>query len=253
MIPGPFGRSGQGLLQRLRPAVIDPADLRHVAGVVLPGLAGPDLRIAVLDRAPGGATVVVEEGERRLAVRLTDLAEDMSRSGVPATFDGMAAALGVWIAHRPVTDDDAAAHGVAVLDWADDARTALVRRVVVRRGDAVAAWEPSPEVRTGRVRRTRDAAVGRSAAAGVRLRVEGPVALWTHPVPALATAALADPERMVALVGEVGLVLPDMHVVVTPSRPVACAAPGVAARLAGQTTEDRLVLPWRRLRDLSWG
>jgi hypothetical protein len=43
-----------------------------------------------------------------------------------------------------------------------------------------------------------------------------------------------------------------MHVVVTPSRPVACAAPAVAARLAGQTTEDRLVLPWRRLRELPW-
>ena len=37
----------------------------------------------------------------------------------------------------------------------------------------------------------------------------------------------------------------DMHVVVTPHRPVACAGPGIAARLAGETTEASVTLPWR--------
>jgi hypothetical protein len=40
--------------------------------------------------------------------------------------------------------------------------------------------------------------------------------------------------------------------VVTPHRPVACAIPGVAARLAGETTESGITLPWRRLSDLPW-
>ena len=30
------------------------------------------------------------------------------------------------------------------------------------------------------------------------------------------------------------------------------ASPGVAARLAGQTTEDRVVLSWAELPDLCW-
>ena len=44
----------------------------------------------------------------------------------------------------------------------------------------------------------------------------------------------------------------DMHVVVTPHRPVACAGPGIAARLAGETTEASVTLPWRDLADLPW-
>jgi hypothetical protein len=44
----------------------------------------------------------------------------------------------------------------------------------------------------------------------------------------------------------------DMHVVVTPGRPVACADAAVAARLAGETTEASVTLPWRRLADLPW-
>jgi hypothetical protein len=49
-----------------------------------------------------------------------------------------------------------------------------------------------------------------------------------------------------------GLTMRDMHVVVTPRRPVACAGPAVAARLAGETTEASVTLPWRALADLPW-
>jgi hypothetical protein len=48
------------------------------------------------------------------------------------------------------------------------------------------------------------------------------------------------------------LELQDMHVVITPHRPVACAGPGIAARLAGETTEASVTLPWRALADLPW-
>ena len=101
--------------------------------------------------------------------------------------------------------------------------------------------------------RTRSAAIGRAHDVRLELRVEGPVALWVHPVvPVLATAPLVAPERMLARIEAAGLDLPDMHVVVTPHRPVACAGPGIAARLAGETTEASVTLPWRSLADLPW-
>ena len=101
--------------------------------------------------------------------------------------------------------------------------------------------------------RTRSAATGRAHDVRLELRVEGPVALWAHPVvPVLATAALVAPERMLDRIAAAGLDLPDMHVVVTPHRPVACAGPAIAARLAGETTEASVTLPWRSLADLPW-
>jgi hypothetical protein len=249
----PFGRSGPGLLQRLRPVWIDPVDVRETADVVLPALASPGLRIAVLDRPSGGAVLEVEEGERRLRVRLGDLADDMTRAGVPATADGIAEALVAWVAHRPVTDAAAASGGVAVLDWTDPGHTAIGWTVLVRRGALGLRWAPSAGLPAGTVAGVRSAAAARAAEQDVQLRVEGPVALWSHPlVPGLASAVLAAPDRMRDRVAAAGLPLADMHVVVTPHRPVACASPGVAARLAGQTAEDRVVLSWSELPDLRW-
>jgi hypothetical protein len=79
------------------------------------------------------------------------------------------------------------------------------------------------------------------------------VALWSHPVvPVLASAALVSPELVLERITAAGLTMPDMHVVVTPRRPVACAGPAVAARLASETTESSVTLPWPRLADLPW-
>jgi hypothetical protein len=39
---------------------------------------------------------------------------------------------------------------------------------------------------------------------------------------------------------------------VTPERPVACAGPAIAARLAGEISESSVTLPWSRLADLPW-
>ncbi len=95
--------------------------------------------------------------------------------------------------------------------------------------------------------------MGRSHDVVLELRVEGPVALWSHrSAPTLATAALVAPESMIARTRSAGLAMADMHVVITPHRPVACARPGVAARLAGETSEASVTLPWRRLADLPW-
>jgi hypothetical protein len=249
----PFGRSGPGLLQRLRPARISPADLREVADAVLPRLATAELRITVQDRRSGGAVVVLEEGEHRQQVLLADLADDMTAAGVPATAEDLAAALTAWVAHRPVTDVAAASAGIAVLDWADPGRTAVAWTVVVPRGRAAVAWTPSAAAGPGGRERIRGAARRRARNVALEQRVAGPVVLWSHPsVPLLATAVLGDPERLLARVAEAGLELPDMHVVVTPQRPVACAGSGPATRLAGQAQEDCVTLPWRNLAGLPW-
>jgi hypothetical protein len=249
-----FGRRGSaGLMQRLRPTRIDVADLLDVAEVVLPVLAGPRLRVELLRRTGAGSVLLVEEDERSLRADLADLADDMTRAAVAPTPEAMTAALRSWVAHRPVTDASAAADGIAVLDWADSTCSAVGWRVVVRRGDLTHAWTPVPGTPAERLDEIRSAATARAGAVELTLRVEGPVALWSHPaLPVLATTALASPGRLLTRVADAGLAVDDLYVVVTPERPVACAGRGVAARLAGETSEARVTLPWARLHTLTW-
>jgi hypothetical protein len=248
-----FGGSSAGLLQRLRPARIGVADLREVASAVLPVLSTPDLRVDVVQRSGAGSVVVLEEDERQVRVHLDELADEMSRAGVPPTTAGISAALSTWVAHRPVTDAAAAISGIAVLDWRDRTETAVGWRVVVRRGELAVPWAPSPGSEAPVVHRTRSAATGRAHDVRLHLRVEGPVALWSHPaVPVLATSALVAPERMLDRMEAAGLDPTDMHAVVTPHRPVACAGSGIAARLAGDTSEASVTLTWQSLADLPW-
>ncbi len=248
-----FGGSSAGLLQRLRPTRIGVADLREVASAVLPVLATPGLRLDVVQRSGSASVVVLEEDERRVRVHLDELADDMTRAGVSPTRAGIAAALSSWVAHRPVTDAAAASSGIAVLDWRDRSESAVGWRVVVRRGELALPWVPSAGSGAPGVHRTRSAATGRAHDVLLDLRIEGPVALFAHAtLPVLATAALVAPERMLDRIEDAGLSLPDMHVVVTPHRPVACAGPAIAARLAGETTEASVTLPWRSLADLPW-
>jgi hypothetical protein len=248
-----FGGGSAGLLQRLRAPRIDVADLREVADAVLPSLATTRLRLDVVRRPGAGSLVVLEEDERRLRIHLSELADDMTRAGVAATPDGMAAALSSWVAHRPVTDAAAATGGTAVLDWRDRSRTAVGWRVVVPRGELALPWTPSAGADRAAVHRTRSAATGRAHDVSLDLRVEGPVALWSHrEAPVLATTSLVAPERMLAAAAAAGLTIEDMHAVVTPQRPVAAAGRAIAARLAGETTEASVTLPWRALADLPW-
>ncbi|TQN37469.1 hypothetical protein FHU33_4121 [Blastococcus colisei] len=247
-----FGGSA-GLLQRLRPVRIGVADLREVADTVLPALTTSRLRLHVVQRSGAGSLVVLEEDERRVRTHLGELADDMTRAGVSPTHEGIAAALVSWVAHRPVTDAAAAATGIAVLDWSDRSETSVGWRIVVRRGALALPWTPSSSADADTIGRTRASATGRAHDVPLTLRVEGPVALWAHPeVPVLASAALVAPRRMLERIQAAGLDLTDMHVVVTPRRPVACAGPAVAARLAGETTEASVTLAWSRLADLSW-
>ena len=249
-----FGRRGSaGLVQRLRPTRIDVADLREVAEVVLPVLAGPRLRVELVRRSGAGSVLLVEEDERTVRADLAEVADDMTAAGVASTPEAMTAALRSWVAHRPVTDAAAAADGIALLDWADAARSAIGWRVVVPRDALTHAWTPLPGTGPARLDEVRSAATTRAGGVELTLRVEGPVALWSHPsMPVLATTALAVPGRMLARVADAGLPVEDLHVVVTPQRPVACAGRGVAARLAGETSEASVTLPWALLDTLPW-
>lgn len=241
------------LLSRLRPERVEPADLRDTAEALFPCLTGPGLRVTLHEQAHRGSVVVLEEDERVLRVPVLELADDMTRAGVRPTPTGISTALAGWIASRPVTDAAAAAAGIAVVDWADARRRAVGRRVVVRRGELVLPWQPSAGCGRDTLATVRAGALERAADLPLELRVEGPVALWTHPVqPVLATAALMAPERLQRRVAAAGLRFEDMHLVVTPGSPVACAERGVAARLAGETGEACVITPWRPLLDLPW-
>ncbi len=68
----------------------------------------------------------------------------------------------------------------------------------------------------------------------------------------LATTVLAAPDRALGRIAAAGLPVDDVHAVVTPHRPLACAGRSVAARLAGETPEVSVTLPWARLSDLPW-
>ena len=114
-------------------------------------------------------------------------------------------------------------------------------------------WTPSSGLDRRAVERVRLGAGERSATVDGQLRVEGPVALWSHPeVPMLASAVLAAPQLLLDRIAEAGLDLHDPHVVVTPHSPLACAGAPVAARLAGETGEACQRLPWRQVTRLRW-
>ena len=191
-----FGGSSAGLLQRLRRPGSACRSARR-RGRPPPRAGHPPAAGRHGPRSGTGSVVVVEEDERQVRIGLDELADDMTRAGVAPTAAGISAALTSWVAHRPVPDAAAAAAGIAVLDWSDARRTAVGWRVVVRRGDLALPWTPSSAAGPAEVHRTRSAASGRAHDVSLDLRVEGPVALWSHPdVPVLATAALVDPERM---------------------------------------------------------
>jgi hypothetical protein len=247
-----FGGS-LGLLARLRPERVDVADLRDVAEALLPCLTAPGLSVVLDSGSRRGTVLVLEEDERALRVPLAELADEMTAAGVRPSPTGISTALASWIAHRPVTDRAAAAAGIAVVDWADSRRRAVGWRVVVRRGELVLPWQPSVSCDATALHQIRSAALGRAHDVPLELRVEGPVALWSHATdPVLATSALVAPDRMLQRVGAAGLAMPGMHVVITPHRPVACAEAAVARRLAGETAEACVIAPWQALVDLPW-
>ena len=243
----PFGAPA-GLLRRLSRVEVEPGDLVEAVEDLRDDLP-TGLRLVVVD----GRSLIVEEAGRGTRVPLDVLAGEMTRAHVPATRDGVATALRSWLSRRPVPDTEAAAGGIAVLDWTDVAQSSVGWRVVLVRDGVAVPWRPSLSAAPAVVHRVRSAALGRSHRIPADLHVEGPVALWSHPgVPGLDTAVLVRPDELVAEMADAGVQVRDAHVVVTPRRPVACAAAGVARRLVAEASESSVTMPWRHVADLGW-
>jgi hypothetical protein len=241
-----------GLLQRLNRAEVRMSDVRAAVDHLAAAELHPELSLDVADGVRG-PMLVLDDAGRRTRVLLGELAVEMTRARVPATPDGVIAALTAWLARRPVPDSTAAAAGIAVLDWADPRQTTLGWRVVVVRSELVVPWRPSRDVTLPAVHQTRARAFGRAAAVGAALRVEGPVGLWTSTVtPGIDSAVLVHPEAVLAEMAGRGLRLRDPHVVVTPRRPVACADAPVARRLVAEATDACATLPWQEIDHLGW-
>lgn len=242
-----------GFLRRLDRVEVRVADVCAAVELVADRGLHPDLEIDVLDGAGRGPMLVLDDTGRRTRVLLAELAAEMTRARVPVAADSVASALGAWLARRPVPDTVALAAGMAVLDWSDARQTELGWRVVIARDHLVVPWRPSRTASLPLVHQARSAALGRAAVVRSALRIEGPVGLWTSTgIPGVDTAVLVRPEELRGEMADAGLRLHDMHVVVTPRRPVACADAAVARRLVAEATDACATLPWRELADLGW-
>jgi hypothetical protein len=248
---GLFG-APTGLLSRLTRSEVTTADVRAAVTRHVGNGPDPELVVDVVDGVRG-PMLVLTEADRTTRVLLGELAVEMTRARVPATAEGVSAALTSWLAGRPVPDRVAAESGIAVLDWTDVRQTTLGWRVVVVRDELVVPWKPSRTVTLPAVHQIRSGALGRAAAVAGTLRVEGPVGLWSSTaVAGIDTAVLVRPEALLAEMVVRGVRLTDAHVVVTPRRPVACAAGPVARRLVAEAADACAILPWQALAALGW-
>lgn len=219
-----------------------------------PELETAALRIRVLDQLGSDPMLSVEEGERRVRIDVAELARDMELARVVDTRDGVRAAFRSWIEHRPVTDADAATAGIAVCGWDEPDRTTIAWQVVVARRDGVATWHPSVLMTPTGVAATRADAQTRSLKIPVDMHVAGAAVVWTCvTTPALSTAALVAPERLLLRLTRRGLPTDDVHLVLAPPNPFVSARGPVARRLAGESNQPHLTLPWASVDTLGWG
>ena len=240
-----------GLFRRLDRSEVRVPDVRAAVSRLAAAGLDPLLELQVLDGVRG-PLLVLDEAGRTTRVLLGELAAEMTRARVPATPEGVTAALAAWLARRPVPDRLAAAGGIAVLDWTDARQTTLGWRVVLLRDGVLVPWRPSRTATLPAVHQTRSSALGRAAGVEGELRMAGPVGLWTSAQPGVDTAVLVRPEAVLAGMAGRGLRLHDPHVVVTPRRPVACADAPVARRLVAEAADASVTIPWRELADLGW-
>ena len=103
-----------GLFRRLDRSEVRVPDVRAAVSRLTAGGLDPLLELQVLDGVRG-PLLVLDEAGRTTRVLLGELAAEMTRARVPATPEGVTAALAAWLARRPVPDRLAAAGGIAVL------------------------------------------------------------------------------------------------------------------------------------------
>ena len=92
-----------GFLRRLSRSEVQVSDVRAAVDRIADAGPDPDLQLDVVDGGRG-PMLVLEDAGRCTRVLLGALAVEMSRARVPATPDGVTAALRGWLARRPVPD-----------------------------------------------------------------------------------------------------------------------------------------------------
>jgi hypothetical protein len=157
--------------------------------------------------------------------------------------------LRCWVDTLPVSDREAAAHGIRLVTWADPARRSLVLDAVVPRGKTLTSWTPSATLTARAGNEVRASATAQALAQldQVECAPDGTVLIWRHHDPRLSGVILADPD--LALRWQTG---PDLVCVYIPGFPVVGASPAAALRLAEETMVDHRLLTFLDARQLRW-
>ena len=196
--------------------------------------------------------ISVERDERVTRVDLSTIRAQLTsrRTGRPGVRDRgqLSDALQRWVSTLPVSDREAATHGVRLITWADARCTTLVLDVVVARGRSLAGWTPSTALAPARLRASREHAT-RSALANadaVECTTDGTAIIWRHPDRRLSSVIFADPDLASAYLDT------DLTCVYTPGFPVVGAPRTAALRLAEETMNDYQLLSFRQASHLTW-
>jgi hypothetical protein len=236
-----------GFPMPVRRTELDPdlvvAAVKHLTG----SLRYDDMEVEV-DHADADPTITVCENERRMSTRLSKLCDRFGRAGVEPTEQAVSAAVSEWVDNRPVSDDVAAAKGIATIDWLHHAQGVRWRVVVPRRSGVSVEWVPTLRTPLSAVRDTRAAAADRARHLTVTPLPTGDVTVWVYLLnPRLSTAVLTQPELLAD-----GQPIEQLYAVFSPGRPVAVATKVPAMRLTEESNEPHVALPLENLNDIGW-
>jgi hypothetical protein len=155
--------------------------------------------VRVLDPLSRDPVVSVERDERVTRVDMSAILRQFvsGRTGQPTVHNSgqVMDGLRCWVDTMPVSDREAAAHGIRLVTWADPARTSLALDVVAPEArpsarDAVSDHDPQ---------RLQPRAVASHRARSGQLRhvdcaLDGTALIWRHQDPRLSGVIFADPD-----------------------------------------------------------
>ena len=209
--------------------------------------------VGVLDPLSCDPVISVERDERVTRVDMSVILRRFvnDRTGQPTvhSFDQVMDRLRGWVDVLPVSDREAAAHGIRLVTWADPARTSLVLDVVTPRGKTLTSWSPSAALTAAAGRLVRESATGQalSQLGRVDCAHDGAAVIWRHQDARLSGVIFADPDAAGRWQTGANLVC-----VYTPGFPVVGASPAAASRLAEETMVDHQLLTFPAARHLEW-
>jgi hypothetical protein len=209
--------------------------------------------VRVLDPLSRDPVISVERDERVTRVDMSAILRRFvsGRTGQPTVHNSgqVMDGLRCWVDTLPVSDREAAAHGIRLVTWADPARTSVALDVVAPRGKTLSSWTPSATMTSRDCNLVRSRATGRALGQlrHVDCALDGTALIWRHQDPRLSGVIFADPDPVRRWQTEQNLVC-----VYTPGFPVVGASPAAALRLAEETMVDHRLLTFPAARHLKW-